>query len=41
MLTPNEPQETPDWLMPSRDYLMPRAWAGQDDDSELIVRGEN
>jgi hypothetical protein len=34
----NDPPATPDWHLPSRDYLVPRAWAGQDDDPENIIR---
>ena len=29
------------WTIPSRELDYPREWAGQDDDPESIVRGEN
>lgn len=38
MLTPNEPQATPEWSLPSRDLVYPREWAGVDDDPPNIIR---
>ena len=38
MIVPNDPPDTPEWLLPSRDVIYPRAWAGQDDDPENIIR---
>ena len=43
MLDPDEPQDTPDWQLPSRDLLYPTGYAGDDelDLPALVELGEN